>query len=458
MRQLLILLLVILSGLALGQSAIQKPIFKMSSDSAKYHRWNNQLRLAFQNKETELANALIDSLAVLRTTKIIGYRLVYEPRFPTLDSALRMAPDRVLKLSLSGNHVKDLPRELYTFKNLQTLELIDTAVPRIPGKLRNLPQLKTLYVLNHAGKKRLRLGKNETIRQLNIRAKDVRKIPRSFRALSRLEKLDLSSSCLVDFPKRIHQNKKLKSLILNDNQLTLAEPLKGHPGLEQLELRNNKIKTVSADIGRFPMLKRLIFTNNEISSVALEISQLQQLKEVAFYNNKLKTIPAGLYSISSLREVDLYYNEIERLDPLITRWENMEVLYLSNNRLIALPEALGQLTSLKELYLSNNRLSALPNSLMKLENLKVLRVNQNYLNDIPEAAYTLALENLDVSRNKITTVDHQLFTRKQLKILSLVGNEWDMMVRDLLPVWAEELRKNGTIVHLNTFEESIDGN
>jgi Leucine-rich repeat (LRR) protein len=458
MRLLFVFSLVIQTGLALGQSAVQKPIFKTSSDSAKYHRWNNRLRLAFENQETALANALMDSLAVLRTSKIIGYRLVYEPRFPTLDSALRMAPEQVIKLSLSGKPVTALPQELYSFKNLQTLELIDSSVPRIPRKLRNLPQLKTLYVLNPAGRKRLRLGKNKVISQLNIRASDERKIPRSFRALSRLEKLDLSSCGLVDFPNRIYQNKKLKSLILNDNKLTLAEPVKGHPGLEQLELRNNKIKTVSADIATFPLLKRLIFTNNEISSVAPEIRLLQQLKEVAFYNNKLKAIPVGLYSISSLREVDLYYNEIERLDPLMTHWKNIEVLYLSNNRLIALPEELGQLTSLQELYISNNRLSTLPNSLMKLEKLKILRVNQNYLNDIPEAAYTLALENLDVSRNKITAVSHQLFTRKQLKILSLVGNEWDMMIRDLLPGWAEELRKNGTIVHLNTFEESIDDN
>ncbi len=449
-----------ITGFCHAQISTSLPVFKTRADSLRYAQLNAQLTAAFQSKDFAKAHQLMDSLARLRGRTVTGFVQRYQPRFLTLDSALRLPEEEkatLTKLTVTGRQVTSVPTAVFQFPALQELELTETAIRKVPRTLRKIWSLQHVSVINPQGKQRLKLGRNRNIAHLTLRLASPDRLPRTYRALPALEKLDLSYCALTEIPQRLHHNKKLRSLLLNHNGLTLRQPFRGHPSLQQLELRSNKIQTVPEGIAGFPALKRLIFTNNEITQVSPALAQLQQLTEVAFYNNRLTEVPEALYQIGTLREIDLYYNQIERLSPKVNQWKSVEVLYLSNNKFFSLPDELGSLPQLKELYLSNNRLSALPTTLAQLSSLKVLRVNNNYLSEVPASIFHLpVLENIDISRNKITEVDERLFNKQGLKILALVGNDWDLVVRDRLPGWAEQLRKTGTIVHLNTFEDSVD--
>ena len=61
---------------------------------------------------------------------------------------------------------------------------------------------------------------------------------------------------------------------------------------------------------------------------------------------------------------------------------------------------------------------------------------------------------LDVSNNNLFTLPDGLITTAPLKILALVSNPWDAETKVKLNDHTKLLREKGTIVHLNSFDES----
>jgi Leucine-rich repeat (LRR) protein len=105
--------------------------------------------------------------------------------------------------------------------------------------------------------------------------------------------------------------------------------------------------------------------------------------------------------------------------------------------------------------LHNNRISSLPESIGNLNQLKVLRINNNLLTLLPSSVSKLILlENLDVSNNSLYTLPDGFINKAPLKILALVSNPWDAETKVKLSNLTKLLREKGTIVHLNSFDES----
>ncbi|MEY4929448.1 MAG: hypothetical protein RI909_172, partial [Bacteroidota bacterium] len=366
----------------------ETPIFKSAADSIAFAKVNQVYRtMMMERHSAEELDSVFMMIQELSKKGITGYRKVYQPSphyFP-FDSLLLISHyDQVVHLSMDKKAFRKLPDLVFQCKNLQSLELVNTRLKRLPRKLKLLPKLESIYVLNNKPLHKLKLGKNETVKSLVFRGQNPSWIPSSFQAFKNLEKLDLAANELTSFPAGTSHNKKLKELILNNNYLTLEkDQLKLHSSLEKLDIQRNKINAIPSSIQKFPNLKRLSLNFNAIEKVSDDISSLTKLEQLSFYNNKLTAIPEGVYALSNLREIDLYFNQIERLDDRFANLKALEVLFISNNRLISVSEAMGTMTNLKALYLSNNRLSDLPKSLGNLSDLKVLRINNNYLAQVP---------------------------------------------------------------------------
>jgi Leucine-rich repeat (LRR) protein len=438
------------------------PVFKSKADSAKYYLIKAQMKSAFEASPVDgkKADSLSGELMIILRTGISGYKKEYSPNplfFPYSKLWNATNLDSIKAVSISSVRRRKFPKEILRCKNIEEIELVNTSINRLPRKLKTLSKLKHVYVYNNLAP--LRLRKNSSVKTFTMRGEKEKTVPKSFHRFRGLEKLDLAQNSLTRFPNGTSKNKKLKILILTNNSITLDESIKPNPSLENLHLVRNKIKSVPAAIGGFTSLKKLTFNYNEIEKVAPEISKLQNLEELSFYNNKLTVIPDGVYQLSSVRSIDLYYNQIERLEAKLIAWKKLEVLYLANNQLISLPEDFDVLPSLQELYLHNNRLSFIPESVGGLPQLKILRINNNYISNLPESFLHLRkLENLDVSRNKIESVTTDFLQFDNLKILSLVSNPWNKETKDQLGGIAEKLRARKVVVHLNSFEESIDKN
>jgi Leucine-rich repeat (LRR) protein len=443
-----------------SNNGIEVPIFKSKDDSVNYYLIQARIKAAFMASppDQEKADSLSGQLMIILRTGISGYKKEYQSNplflsYAKLSTAKNM--DSVKEISISSMRRKKFPKEILNCKNLESIELVNTSIKRLPGKLRSLTKLKDVYVYNNHS--RIRLARNTSVRTLTIRGETEKNVPKTFHRFHGLEKLDLAQNSLTRYPNGISKNNKLKTLILNNNLITLDKGMKANPWLENLHFVKNKIKAIPPSIGGFTSLKKLTFNFNEVEQVAPEISKLQKLQELSFYNNKLTAIPEGVYQLTSLRSVDLYYNQIVRLDDKLTSWEKLEVLYLAYNQLISIPDNLSALSSLQELYLHSNRLSVVPEGIGELPQLKVLRINNNYISSLPESLPRLnALENLDVSRNKIESLPGDFLQFSHLKMLSLVSNPWSKETKDFLIGLTEKLRARNVIVHLNSMDESLE--
>ncbi|MFM8911497.1 MAG: leucine-rich repeat domain-containing protein [Flammeovirgaceae bacterium] len=430
----------------------QQPIFKQKADSVEYYslfqkitRLYDAMGRSTEKQRDSLGTAVkywVDRQERLRD-KIVGFKWVYTPSHPLLKDALEETRDSVTAITLQN--VSSLPPELFQFKNLMKLELIDCRLPKLPRKLAQLKRLQQIAIYTDRSGRRIRLATNKTVKTLVIASN---RLPKNYRPFKALHRLDLSRNNLTDFP-NIKGCKKLKELSLRDNQLTLEYLRSRSATLEVLELQKNKITAVPPTIAQFPNLKRLVFNYNPIETVSDQLAKLTHLEQLGFYSNQLKQVPEAVYNLTALRELDLYYNQIERLDSRAGNWKKLEVLYLSNNKLISLPDNLGQLTSLRELYVHNNRLSSLPDSLSTLTNLKILRVNSNFLPTLPNIEVLDKLENIDLANNQLHTFPLGVFKFPKLKIISLLGNQWDDATKQEIKKQSAELEKKEVTVIFN---------
>ena len=453
----LVVLVILISATSVTYSQVSKtefwileePIFKSLDDSVKY----TSAQKGFQDIMGSQANqAAVDSLTKIifdiRKNGTVGFRKVYRGSAdfalydPTIDNS------NVKNLTIS-KPLKKIPKELLQCKDLETLQLVNTRIRKIP-KLKGLSHLTTIQVLNNKPARKLKLAKNESVKTLVIKGANPELIPTSFKKFKNLEKLDLAATELAAFPTGASKNKKLKELLLSNNQITLEnDRIPVHASLEKLELQKNKITALPASIKNFPSLKRLTLNYNQIEKVDRAIALLTKLEQLSFYTNKLKEIPEGVYSLQNLKEIDLYYNQIERIDSRIADLKNLEVLYLSNNLILTVPESLSSLPNLQELYLSNNRLSELPSGIASMAKLKVIRINNNMIIQVPEDLLRLTrLENLDISSNQISELPNGLSQLESLKLLVLMNNPWDDETRKKLPDLAKALRSREVIVQV----------
>lgn len=446
------------SGTAEGQSKppqygqITVPVFRSKDDSLRlilvHHSIDEEL-LKHPPRQRKL-DSLIDLERRIYNEAIV-FKVIYKPskNFILTDSLMSVRDFAEIKyVTVSGKSI--IPDEVFKCINIEALELINTSIEELPKELNTLPSLKTVNIYNNHSKKSLRLRKNEVINFMDIKTENPKTLPRSFKKIRGLTKLDLSENKLTRFPNGTRHNKKLKELSLQRNLLTLKSKIKKNPYLEQLALHNNKIEVVPATIRNLKNIKKLNFNSNQITYVHKNIGELKKLEQLSFYNNRLTGIPQGVYNLKSLKEIDLFHNEIEEIESGFCQWSNLVTLYLSHNKLVALPSNIDTLRMLEGLYLWDNRLGTLPASLGKINGLKYLRVNNNYLKDLPSSVFELTkLEELDISHNYITSVPETIFAYPKIKILAMVNNPWDEKTLQFLSKKADELKQRGAFVHLS---------
>ena len=397
----------------------------------------------------------IDSLrSVLRTLQfngVKGFKYKYEPdkSYTSIHDIINgnVAPGSVTRLSIHGAEFNRIPSIAYKCISLETLELVETRVRKLPHRLKKLKHLKNLHVYNNVSAKRLKLSKNDVIDFLRMRSSDGNLVPLDYRKLKKLDTLDLVRCNLKTFPD-VSRNEKLTQLLLGENQLDLNDLHAIHNrNIQHLGLQRNRIDSVPSSITNFPALKKIVLNYNNISSISPAFATLNHLEELGLYSNKLKSIPSALLQLRGLQFLDLYYNEIERIPDGISNLENLNILYLASNRIYAVSDKLGELSNLRELYLHHNRISTMPATLANLHNLEIFRFNANRLVDVPDWITRLSkLKNIDFSQNNVHLTPEHLLQLQNLQIVAMTENPWEDV--DKVEDMAEALVLRGVIVHL----------
>jgi Protein tyrosine and serine/threonine kinase/Leucine rich repeat len=135
--------------------------------------------------------------------------------------------------------------------------------------------------------------------------------------------------------------------------------------LEILNLSDNHLRSLPADLGRLYKLKIIFLSNNDFEEVPKVLADCQNLSMVGFKSNKIRVLG-------------------ENILPLNVRW-----LILTDNQLERLPNSIGKLEKLQKLMLAGNQLRSLPDEMAACQNLELIRLAANRLESLPSWLFTL---------------------------------------------------------------------
>jgi len=168
------------------------------------------------------AQQLLDSLALENLE-------AYE----NLDSALKH-PDKVIKLVLRKDRLKEFPKDILRFPNLQYLDLSKNQIKELPSNIDTLTNLRMLILSkNDIGYLPKEIGRLKNLICLNVNQNELEALPAQLGNLNDLLWLDLWSNNLVDFPEELKYLKNLKTLdlrviLINDPEQKRIQKLLPH--------------------------------------------------------------------------------------------------------------------------------------------------------------------------------------------------------------------------------------
>lgn len=162
---------------------------------------------------------------------------------------------------------------------------------------------------------------------------------------------------------------ELKGVIrlqLSENLTTFPEAIFDlAESLEILDLSNNSLSELPADLSRFKKLRILFCSNNQFTELPKALGQCEKLEMIGFKSNQI---------------IDVSSDSL----PTQTRW-----LILTDNKITSLPDNFGRLTRLQKLALAGNRLVTLPDSIINCHKLELVRLSANQLVAFPDALLNL---------------------------------------------------------------------
>eukprot|EP00932_Pfiesteria_piscicida_P002990 SRR837773.12906.p1 GENE.SRR837773.12906~~SRR837773.12906.p1 ORF type:complete len:587 (+),score=285.99 SRR837773.12906:125-1762(+) len=153
----------------------------------------------------------------------------------------------------------------------------------------------------------------------------------------------------------------------------------------------------------------------------------ENLVELILKENKLSCVPPGIQQLQRIRAIDLSHNAIAAL-PTPDTWEtiatSLELLDLSFNKLTSIAE-LAPLKKLSQLKLDANQLTSLDGvTWSELKQLSTFSAVGNQIAELPDGVgeHAVALEWMEMSDNKLTTLPTNISELKKLKSLNITGN------------------------------------
>jgi Leucine-rich repeat (LRR) protein len=170
---------------------------------------------------------------------------------------------------------------------------------------------------------------------------------------------------------------------------TLSELKAGHlVGISRLSLSENLTSFPIEILSLVDSLEILDLSDNQLKTLPAELKQLTKLKIIFASNNLFETLPEILGLCKNLEMVGFKANKIKQVPenslPPKLRW-----LILTDNQITSLPDSLGERPKMQKLALAGNLLTQLPANLALLHNLELVRISANQLTHFPDQLLAL---------------------------------------------------------------------
>ena len=217
----------------------------------------------------------------------------------------------------------------------------------------------------------------------------------------------------------------IDQLDLSDKKLkSLSPAIKTFTNLGILKLQNNNLTDLPQEIWTLTKLKIVDLSDCKLGQISWEIKNFRELRIIDLRNNKLSSIPQEIWSLAKLEIISLSDNNLSRISSEIKNLPELHTLELWGNELADLPQEIGSLNKLQNLDVCLNQLRQLPGSLWSLSSLQYLDLSHNNLTEISDEIKVLQeLVELDVSYNKLKELPGGLWELLLMKDLKVDNNE-----------------------------------
>ncbi len=236
-------------------------------------------------------------LSFLKNSKQTQLRLDYLhlESLPNIFNNKRLT-SKLRTLSLRGNHLTSLPKQICFLQDLTALDLSYNDLTSFLEEVSLRQNLTTRDpYANSSPSTSEQMGGLHNLKCLNLSGNRLRSLSPQIGLLHNLNQLYLPNNELTSLPKEIGWLQELTNLSLHHNELTsLPKEISWLQKLTDLSLHHNELTSLPKEIGELTQLIRLDLSNNKLRSLPDEISQLQNLNLLDLRNNPELRSPAQI--------------------------------------------------------------------------------------------------------------------------------------------------------------------
>ncbi len=166
----------------------------------------------------------------------------------------------------------------------------------------------------------------------------------------------------------------------------------------------------------------LMITNENIRKIDKKLLASDSLRNVIIEQCGLRRIkfPRG----NKIESIKLFDNNFKRIPRSIKNCKNLEHLDLEHNRIKHIPRFIAQLDSLRSLDLNHNRLKLTESDVRHASKVKKLSIGGNNIEKLPENIGILQCTNLNLGKNKLSSLPASFADLKQVHHLIFYENEF----------------------------------
>ena len=176
---------------------------------------------------------------------------------------------------------------------------------------------------------------------------------------------------------------KLKLTILHSSWMYSIAPW-----VVSLKLVNNHLRKLPSETSSATQLRRLDLSQNLLETISADLFALPNLEYLSLSHNRLKEVPETSNWSSSLLSLDLSENLLSTL-PQGIQHSSIEILNLSRNQFTVVPKCLCHIRTLTSLDLSYMPIPFLPKEMEHLDHLVDLYFTNTKITDLPNGGRVL---------------------------------------------------------------------
>ncbi len=304
-------------------------------------------------------------------------------------------------LYLQQNNISIIDKEIENLQYLTSLNLDYNQLTSLPDEITKITPLISLFISNNnLTELPVNIGNLTQLESFYIDGNQLTSLPASTSQLINVWRMSVSRNNFNEFPNSILSLTKLVVFSIDENNIsTIPSSIGNLTLLEGLTMEKNNIQALPIEINALSKLKNLFLAENNIAVFPEQIN-LPLLEYLNLRDNPISTIPANITAMSNLLYLQLADTDITSIPVTIGDLTNLNYLYLDGNSLTSIPSQIGNLTNLTHLDIGRNSLNSIPQEIGNLSNLATINIAHNPLTIIPaEICDLVSTNNLIIQKD-----------------------------------------------------------